>query len=148
MQSVIALTNLAVPGCIFATSDDLVLTNVPLGGCVSDLEDAPVVDMHGAIALPAFVDMLDVLRDATRVARLGHTGTDWPKSVSLTPAQACGFDLPDLLGGASNMVIFNARNWSELFARPQSDRIVISRGRAITRRTPQVHGLDDLMGRQ
>lgn len=94
------------------------------------------------------LDMFEVLRDATCVAHLDHEGTDWPKSVSLTPAQACGFDLPDLLGGAPSMVIFNARNWSELFARPQSDRIVVNRGHAITRRVPQFHELDDLMGRQ
>ena len=94
------------------------------------------------------LDMFDVLRDATRIAHLNHAGTDWPKSVSQTPAQACGFDLPDLLGGAPDMVIFNARNWSELFARPQSDRIVVRSGQAITRSIPQFQELDDLYGRR
>ena len=43
------------------------------------------------------------------------------------------------------MVICKARSWTELFARPQSDRIVIRQGRAIDRSLPDYAELDDLM---
>ena len=92
------------------------------------------------------LDMLEVMREATRIGHLDHSDADWPLAFSTNPARACGFDAPSLAPGASaDLVIFNARNWQELYARPQSDRIVLREGEQIDRTLPQYSELDDLM---
>lgn len=92
------------------------------------------------------LDMVEVLREATRIAHLDHSSTDWVQSVLTTPAMLCGFPEPSLASGApADLVIFRARTWTELFSRPQSDRTVLRGGRAIDRTLPDYAELDDLM---
>jgi cytosine deaminase len=94
------------------------------------------------------LDMVEVMREATRIGHLDHTGTDWPLSFSTNPAKACGLAAPSLQPGApADLVIFKARSWTELFARPGSDRIVIRSGRQIDRTLPDYSELDPLMER-
>ena len=91
------------------------------------------------------LDMVEVLREATRIAHLDHADPDWIKSFTTTPAHSCGFAPQDLTPGhAADLVIFRARNWSELLPRPQSDRIVLRHGQAIDRTLPDYAELDDL----
>ena len=92
------------------------------------------------------LDMLEVMRMATRIAHLDHSDFDWVKSFSQTPAEVC--DFPDLSlahGTTADLVIFNARNWNELYSRPQSDRIVLRNGIAIDRTLPSYSELDLLL---
>ncbi len=92
------------------------------------------------------MDMVEVLREATRIGHLDHSGTDWVASVLTSPARACGFQPPSLAAGApADLVLFRARSWSEFFARPQSDRIVIRGGKQIDRQLPDYAELDPLM---
>lgn len=92
------------------------------------------------------LDMLEVLREATRIGHLDHSSPDWVQSVVGNPARACGFAPPVLNhGGAADLVIFKARNWTELFSRPASDRIVLRAGVQIDRTLPDYSELDDLM---
>ncbi len=71
---------------------------------------------------------------------------DWSRAFLTNPARACGFDAPSLSPGApADLVICRARDWTELFARPQSDRIVLRDGRAIDRTLPDYSDLDHLM---
>jgi cytosine/creatinine deaminase len=92
------------------------------------------------------LDMVEVLREATRIAHLDHSATDWVQSVLTTPAAICGFPAPSLAVGApADLVIFRARSWTEFFSRPQSDRIVLRAGIAIDRTLPDYAELDDLM---
>jgi cytosine deaminase len=92
------------------------------------------------------MDMVEVLREATRIGHLDHTGTDWVRSVLTGPARACGFAPPSLAVGApGDFVIFRARTWTEFFSRPQADRIVIRAGRQIDRALPDYADLDPLM---
>jgi cytosine deaminase len=92
------------------------------------------------------LDMVEVMREATRIGHLDHTGSDWPLAFSANPAKACGFAAPSLAAGApADVVIFRARSWTEFFARPQSDRIVIRAGRQIDRTLPDYSELDPLM---
>ncbi len=92
------------------------------------------------------MDMLEVMRQATRIGHLDHSDADWPLAFAATPAAACGFAAPALSPGApADLVIFNAREWTELFARPQSDRIVLRAGRAIDTTLPDYADLDHLM---
>ncbi|MEM9198334.1 MAG: cytosine deaminase [Pseudomonadota bacterium] len=91
------------------------------------------------------MDMLEVMREATRIAHLDHSG-DWVPAFSSRPAASCGFAPLTLAPGApADLVMFNARSWTELFARPQSDRIVIRDGRQIDRTLPAYAELDGLM---
>jgi cytosine deaminase len=95
------------------------------------------------------MDMLEVMREATRIGHLDHSRDDWAEAFLTTPASACGFEPPSLAPGApADFVIARAREWTELFARPQADRIVLRAGRAIDRTLPDYAELDDLMTRQ
>jgi cytosine/creatinine deaminase len=92
------------------------------------------------------LDMVEVLREATRIAHLDHSAIDWVQSVLTTPAAMCGFPAPSLAPGApADLVIFRARSWTEFFARPQSDRTVLRAGRVIDTTLPDYAELDDLM---
>ncbi|WP_309666307.1 cytosine deaminase [Tabrizicola sp.] len=88
------------------------------------------------------MDMLEVMREATRIGHLDHSGTDWVQAFTTNPAKAIG----TATGlDPMNCVIFRARNWNELLSRPQSDRIVIRGGRQIARTLPDYADLDHLM---
>ncbi|MBD3764450.1 MAG: cytosine deaminase [Rhodobacterales bacterium] len=92
------------------------------------------------------MDMVEVLREATRIGHLDHTGPDWVQSVLANPARACGLEAPSLAPGApADLVIFRARAWHEVFPRPQADRIVLRAGRPIDRTLPDYAELDPLM---
>jgi cytosine deaminase len=96
------------------------------------------------------LDMAEVFREAVRILHLDHPLGDWPAAVARTPAAICGRPQRGVLapGGIADLVIFNARDWSELMARPQSDRVVVRDGRAISRRLPDYRELDHLMERR
>ena len=92
------------------------------------------------------LDMVEVLREATRICHLDHSDPPWVEAVSAVPNRMCGFSECRLKpGDPADFVIFNARNMSELLPRPQSDRIVIRNGTAIDRTLPSYRELDDLM---
>ena len=93
------------------------------------------------------MDMLEVLREATRIGHLDHTGPDWVQSVLGNPARACGFAAPSLaIGAPADLVLFKGRDWSEVLSRPQSDRIVLRDGVQIDTSLPDYAELDHLMG--
>ena len=91
-------------------------------------------------------DMFEVFAQSTRIAHLDRPYAAWPRAATLTPAL-----IMNLKGrGAirtqepADIVLFNARTMSELLSRPQSDRIVLRRGRPIDRTLPDFKELDDL----
>jgi cytosine/creatinine deaminase len=92
------------------------------------------------------MDMLEVLREATRIGHLDHSGPGWVQTALANPARACGFAAPSLAPGApADLILFRARDWNELYARPQFDRIVIRGGVPIARHLPDYAELDPLM---
>jgi cytosine deaminase len=93
------------------------------------------------------LDMVEVMREATRIVHLDHSRDDWARAFTTTPAAICGF-APNALrpGDPADIVLFRARGWTELFARPQSDRTVLRAGRQIDRTLPDYAELDHLMG--
>ncbi|WP_298917300.1 cytosine deaminase [uncultured Roseobacter sp.] len=92
------------------------------------------------------LDMIEVMREATRIGHLDHSAEDWVEAFTTNPARACGFELPSLKPGApADLVICRARSWTELFARPQSDRIVLRDAVQIERTLPDYAELDHLM---
>jgi cytosine deaminase len=91
------------------------------------------------------MDMVEVMRMATRIAHLDHSDPDWVDSFASTPAMICGFDPAGLsVGDPADLLIFTARNWNEFFSRPQSDRVVLRNGQAIDRTLPKYSELDHL----
>jgi cytosine deaminase len=92
------------------------------------------------------LDMIEVMREATRIGHLDHSDNDWTKAFFDNPAKACGFELTSLEPGArADLVICSARDWTELFSRPQTDRIVLRSGKPIDTKLPDYSVLDHLM---
>lgn len=94
------------------------------------------------------LDMLEVYTQATRIAHLDHPVADWPKAVTATPADVLRTASRGRLavGANADLVLFRARTWSELFARPQSERSVLRAGRIIDRTLPDYRELDSILG--
>lgn len=94
------------------------------------------------------LDMLEVWREATRIAHLDHPFGDWARSVTTTPAEAIGLARDGLLraGDPADLVILPARSLSELMARPSLGRTVIRDGRPIETALPAYATLDHLEG--
>ena len=90
-------------------------------------------------------DLLEVFREAVRIAHLDHPIGAWPRAVTATPADLMGLAAGRLVeGAAADLVLFTGRSMNELLARPQSDRIVLRHGRAIDTTPPDYAELDDL----
>ena len=91
-------------------------------------------------------DMMEVYREATRIAQLDHPVGAWPAAVAATPADVAGFAAGRIREGApADLLLFRARTFNELLSRPQSDRVVLRAGRAIDRTLPDYRELDALM---
>jgi cytosine deaminase len=91
-------------------------------------------------------DGLEVFTQAARICHLDRPVGDWPCAVTRTPAAIMGLenagriavDLP------ADLVLFEARRYSELLSRPQADRIVLRQGRPIDTTLPSYRELDGL----
>jgi cytosine deaminase len=92
------------------------------------------------------LDLVEVFREAVRIAHLDRPLGDWPLAVTGTPAEVMGLAGRGRIavGGSADLVLFRARQPSELLARPQTDRIVLRAGRPIDRPLPDYRELDDL----
>lgn len=93
------------------------------------------------------LDGLEVLREATRICQLDHSGPDWPAVVASIPAGVMGLGDHGRIeaGLPADLILTRARAWTELFARPQSDRSVLVDGRLIDTTLPDYAELDSLM---
>lgn len=92
------------------------------------------------------LDMVEVWREATRVLHLDHPVADWPRAFSSTPAEIMGLPDRDAIapGAIADLVLFSARDETELHSRPQGDRTVIRKGRPIEAQPPAYTELDPL----
>lgn len=96
------------------------------------------------------LDGLEVLREGARILHFDHPAGDawtWARSVGASPAAFGGFAYKATIaqGAPADLVLFRARTWTELMARPQSDRVVLRAGHEIDRSLPDYRELDDLM---
>ena len=93
------------------------------------------------------LDLVEVLREATRIAHLDHCERPWLGAVTTTPAQVMRLDGHGRIavGGPADLIVTRARTFNELLSRPQSDRIVIVAGRQIDTTLPDYRELDSLM---
>ena len=92
-------------------------------------------------------DVLEVFNMAVRIAHLDRPYGDWPCTVTKTPADLMG--LPKLgriaVGLPADLILFKARNFSELLSRAQGDRTVLRQGKEIDTTLPDYRELDDLL---
>ena len=93
-------------------------------------------------------DGLEVFTQAVRIGHLDRPIADWARAVTWTPADL--MDLPEAgrigLDKPADLVLFKARSFNELLSRPQSDRLILRRGRAIDTTLPDYEELDELLG--
>ncbi len=97
------------------------------------------------------LDMIEVFREGARITQFDHPqdhAWTWVRSVSADACEIAGFTHRGTLaqGAPADFVLFRARSWTELNARPQSDRRVFRAGVEIERVLPDYRELDDLMG--
>lgn len=96
------------------------------------------------------LDMLEVFRESVRILQLDEPIAPWPAAVARTPADI--IDSPErgivAAGLPADLVLFRARDYTELLARPQNDRTVLRAGTAIDTTLPDYRELDDLMERR
>jgi cytosine deaminase len=92
-------------------------------------------------------DALEVFTQSVRIAQLDRPYGDWANAITITPADLMG--LPNVgrigVGLPADLVLFKARNYSELLSRSQHDRIVLRNGKAIDTTLPDYAELDDLI---
>jgi cytosine deaminase len=89
-------------------------------------------------------DMLEVLKTSLYIGHLDQRLPHAPLFAGRTPADIIGVAPIGRLeaGAAARLILLNARSLSELLSRPQSDRIIIDRGRQVTDPLPDFAELD------
>lgn len=91
-------------------------------------------------------DALEVFTQAVRICHLDRPVGDWPCAVTRTPASVMGLTTAGRIavGLPADLVLFEARRYSELLSRPQADRVVLRHGRPIDTTLPSYRELDRL----
>jgi cytosine deaminase len=97
------------------------------------------------------LDGIEVFREGARIAHFDHpqaAAWNWLGAVTSGAAEIAGFGYNGRIavGAPADLLLFGARNWTELMSRPQSDRVVLRAGRPIDTSLPDYRELDDLMG--
>jgi len=96
------------------------------------------------------LDALEVFREGARIAHFDHPQTGawgWLGGITSGAAAIAGFTHKAQIGVGlpADLVLVDARTWTELNSRPQSDRVVLRGGRTIDTTLPDYRELDDLM---
>ena len=91
------------------------------------------------------LDMMEVWREGARILHLDYPFADWADAVSAAPARALGIEPLRLAEGApADLILTTARDFTELFSRPQNDRVVVRDGRALDAAPAPYSDLDAL----
>ena len=94
------------------------------------------------------LDLMEVFRESVRIGHLDAPIGDWPQAVTSRAADAMALPAGRVrVGAAADLVIFAARDYSELLSRSQADRIVLRAGRPIDTTPPSYRELDTLFAR-
>ncbi|WP_181701442.1 cytosine deaminase [Chthonobacter albigriseus] len=94
------------------------------------------------------LDGLEVLREAVRILHFDHPIGDWPGVMTRFAADIIGLPARGRIapGLPADLALFRGRTWTELFSRPQSDRVILRDGAASKAEPPDYRELDDLFG--
>jgi cytosine deaminase len=89
-------------------------------------------------------DMLETLRDSVKILHLDDPLANAPEMAGPIPAEVTRARQVGSIsrGVPARLIIFNARTINEVFCRPQSDRIVLDRGRRVVDELPDYNELD------
>jgi cytosine deaminase len=92
--------------------------------------------------------MMEVYREALRIAQLDHPFGDWTASVAAVPASSCGFADRGAIAEAApaDLILFRARSMTELLSRPQADRVVLRGGTVLDAVPPDFRETDAVVG--
>ncbi len=92
------------------------------------------------------LDMLEVFREATRIAHFDHSERPWLRLISAASAEVMRLPGGAVIaeGQSADLVLTQARTLPELVSRPYADRAVIVAGRAIDTGLPDFRELDHL----
>jgi cytosine deaminase len=92
------------------------------------------------------LDMLEVFREATRIAHFDHSDRPWLRLIGSAPADIMGLSQHGRIavGRPADLVLASARTVEELISRPQADRVVLVNGRALDTTLPDYRELDHL----
>ncbi|HTR83483.1 MAG TPA: cytosine deaminase [Reyranella sp.] len=92
-------------------------------------------------------DMLESFAQAVKIAHLDHPYGDWITAATSVPAAI--MQLPQFghvgRGTPADLIVLKARDYNEMLARFQADRVVIRGGKAIDTTLPDYRELDDLV---
>jgi len=94
------------------------------------------------------LDAVEVFREAVRILHLDHPLDTAARVVTTSPADIVGHSDMGRIGAGrpADLVLFSARRWSEFLSRPQSNRVVLRRGKVIDRSLPDYRELDSVVG--
>lgn len=93
------------------------------------------------------LDMLEVWREGVRILHLDCPFADWAPVVRDAPAKAMRLDFAPFGPGApADLILTKARDFTELLARPQADRIVLRDGKPVEAAPPDFSDIDNLEG--
>jgi cytosine deaminase len=83
-------------------------------------------------------DVVDTFRQAVRILHFDHPLSQAPALVATTASRMgkLGEHGQLVIGAPARLIVFNARSINEVVSRPQSDRVVIDRGKRITDKVP------------
>ncbi|MEM8865024.1 MAG: cytosine deaminase [Planctomycetota bacterium] len=89
-------------------------------------------------------DPLEAFREATLVGHLDSPVTSWLDALTHSPANAMGLQWDGRLrvGSPADLILWNARDDSELIGRPHGDRVVLRGGAECTAEGPDYRELD------
>jgi len=91
------------------------------------------------------LDLLEVFREAVRIGHLDFPVDAWAHTVNALPADVMRLPAGRIVAGTpANLIRFNARSYSELLSRPQTDRTVLRAGIPIETTPPSYRDLDRL----
>jgi cytosine/creatinine deaminase len=93
------------------------------------------------------MDLLEIFGGAVRIGHLDADINAWSAAITRTPGTIMGAPGLGMLsvGVQADFQLFSGRNFSELLARRQADRLVIRQGRPIDTTLPDFRTLDHLM---
>ena len=96
------------------------------------------------------LDPVEVFAQAVRIAQLDSPLGGWARAITAVPAGVMGVPGGGEIrqGGSADLIVFRARDWSELLSRPAGPRLVIRAGRPVTERPPDYRELDALQRKQ
>ena len=93
--------------------------------------------------------MIEVFGAGVRIGHLEAELDRWPSSVTTVPAAVLGVPEGGRIrpGGPADFQLFGARDYSELLARRQPDRLVIRGGKRVDAVLPDYRKLDRVVAR-